>query len=325
MDSVKKTGVFCISLDFELHWGVCASHSLASYRANLDGTRAAIKGMLALFEQKRIHATWATVGFLFCKTKEEIQEMAPQPLPIFHFPSYSSYSYMDTVGGNEADDPYHFAAEVIEQIRQTPFQEIGTHTFSHFFCLEKGPALSDVEADLSAAIRIANRYQLPVKSIVFPRNQYNQEHLKICAALGIETYRGNPEAYLYLPRNRGGETLMIRALRFLDSYFNIGGHNVHVLPDASNCVPVNIPASRFLRPYHQRLKLLGSLQLRRIKQEMTLAAQTGRLYHLWWHPHNFGVNTQENLNHLSALLDHFDVLSAQYGMKSLNMQEVANV
>ena len=73
-------GALVISLDFELHWGVRDSRTLDSYRANLLGVRQAIPAMLELFAARGIHATWATVGILFCRNKKELEDTLPTVL-----------------------------------------------------------------------------------------------------------------------------------------------------------------------------------------------------------------------------------------------------
>jgi hypothetical protein len=65
------------------------------------------------------------------------------------------------------------------------------------------------------------------------------------------------------------------------------------------------------------------LRLHRIKGDLTEAARKGLFYHLWWHPHNFGVNTSANLAFLRRILEHYRWLHKLYGMESLNMGEVA--
>ena len=87
--------------------------------------------------------------------------------------------------------------------------------------------------------------------------------------------------------------------------------------------PYNIPASRFLRPYSPKLKALESLRLKRIKDDITYAAQNGLTYHLWWHPHNFGVNIEENLAFLTAILKHFQYLQQTHAMESVTMAELS--
>jgi len=54
---------------------------------------------------------------------------------------------------------------------------------------------------------------------------------------------------------------------------------------------------------------------------MEYAAENKKLFHLWWHPHNFGVNTDENISFLEEILLYFKELQKRYGMLSLNMNE----
>ena len=87
--------------------------------------------------------------------------------------------------------------------------------------------------------------------------------------------------------------------------------------------PVNIRASRFLRPWSRPLRHLEGLRLRRIRRELTGASRRGWIYHLWWHPHNFGSDLAENLSFLESILRHFDALRRSSGMESLTMSECA--
>jgi hypothetical protein len=55
------------------------------------------------------------------------------------------------------------------------------------------------------------------------------------------------------------------------------------------------------------------------------AAVNRKIFHLWWHPHNFGVNTAQNIAFLKNILDHFHKLREDYGMASLNMGEISDL
>ena len=57
--------------------------------------------------------------------------------------------------------------------------------------------------------------------------------------------------------------------------------------------------------------------------EMEKAAKNGELYHLWWHPHNFSVNTAENISQVEKIISHYKELNSKYGFESLNMGEIA--
>ena len=59
-------------------------------------------------------------------------------------------------------------------------------------------------------------------------------------------------------------------------------------------------ASRMLRLFMKN-KILNYLMIKRIKNEI-VAAKNNEDYHLWWHPHNFGVNIRENIKNLDNIL-----------------------
>src|SRR5215218_1692446 len=129
-----RYGALVISLDFEFHWGV--RHTTppdGPYRRNLLGVWEAVPKMLALFEEYGIAATWATVGFLFAKSRQELEEFSPSVKPLYANPLLSPYQ--EPIGESEIDDPLHFTPSLIDVIRKTPHQELATHTFSHYYCL----------------------------------------------------------------------------------------------------------------------------------------------------------------------------------------------
>jgi peptidoglycan/xylan/chitin deacetylase (PgdA/CDA1 family) len=317
-------GIFTISLDLELYWGVHDSRSFSDYEANLSGERDAIRGILDLFQAHKVHATWATLGFLFFKNIDELRQHMPDVRPDYHRAQFSSYRYIDgRTWGN--DDAYHFAPEIIEQIRSCPGQEIGTHTFSHYYCLEEGQTVESFRADLQAAVEIANARGIPITSLVFPRNQGNPAYLRVLDELGIACYRGNEHASFYQARSRQDQGSLERALRLADAYINLSGYNTYNLEECARSRPYNISASRFLRPYSRSLAPLEGLRLHRIKRAMRDAATSNRLFHLWWHPHNFGADVQENLDFLEKILVYYEQLNERYGMQPCNMGEIATM
>jgi peptidoglycan/xylan/chitin deacetylase (PgdA/CDA1 family) len=319
----KQRGIFVISLDFELYWGIRDRRTLESYKENLLGVRFVIPRLLELFEKYKIHATWAVVGFLFFENLDELIKGLPAKKPTYVNSKLSPYQDIPYIGRNAEEDPFHYAPSWIKLIASFPHQEIGSHTFSHYYCLEKGQDKETFRDDLSAALKAAGNYKLKLKSLVFPRNQFNREYLSVCKEMGIKAYRGNESSWLYQPRSRHEESLLRRGLRFIDAYVNISGHNAYSIDKLGSTSPYNIPSSRFLRPYSPRLKVLEPLRLRRILSDLTYAARKGLIYHLWWHPHNFGIHLEENLSFLRKILNHFLNLKEAYGMESLNMGELA--
>jgi peptidoglycan/xylan/chitin deacetylase (PgdA/CDA1 family) len=312
-------GKLVISLDFELMWGVRDHRSQANYGDAVLGVRKAVPEMLKLFQAHGVRATWATVGFLLAKNRRHLLEYVPETLPDYKNEALSPYkAVFSEMGSSESDDPFHFGRSLFEQMVDTPGQEIGTHTFSHYYCLEDGQTDEAFEADLLAALRISDDSGVKVASIVFPRNQMTDRHVAICARHGVRSFRGNPEGFAYRSRPNGENTPLVRALRLADSFAPVlGRHSYDTARQQGNSIDVK--ASRFLRPYSPKLGNLHGLSVAHIIKEMRSAAKKGEIYHLWWHPHNFGRNTEINLAHLRSILGEFEKLREGCGMMSVNM------
>ena len=315
---------FVISLDLELHWGVRDVKTVAQYRQNLLGVRRGVPALLATLAEYGIHATWATVGFLFFSTRTELLAALPDLRPNYDDMRLSPYLDMKVLGRDEDDDPFHFGRSLIDHIQSYSGQEIATHTFSHYFCLERGQRVAAFRADLQAAIAAASNLGITLSSIVFPRNQYNRHYLDVCRRMGLKAFRGNQNSCLYHARATAQQTRLLRAARLVDSYWNLSSHNCYSLADAGREPLFNLRASRFLRPYVPHMPVLQALQQRRILADMTYAAEGGLVYHLWWHPHNFGRHLEQNMSLLRRILDYFRMLRERCGMQSMNMAELTS-
>jgi len=320
MNSDQKQGAFVISLDLELYWGVRDKRTIEQYRENLDGVRNAVEQILALFTRYGIHATWATLGILYFDNKAALQKHLPGMLPDYDDESLSPYLYMEQA--EDIDNHYHFAPDLIRMIQETEGQEIGTHSFSHYYCLENGQTAETFKADIQAAIETAIVRGIKTESLVFPRNQLNPEYLPILDELGIKSYRGCEKCWIHKAVSQQGESKLRRALRLIDAYINLSGYHTYSVRDCTTEKPFNIAASRFLRPYNKNLAFLDGLRLRRIKKAMTHAAKSGHIYHLWWHPHNFGVRTEDNIDLLDKILARFAALKEKHKFQALNMGEI---
>ena len=317
-------GVFLISLDFELFWGMRDKRTLETYGDRIRGVRKAIPAMLDAFDAHGVKATIATVGLLFFGDKKVLLSGIPSERPSYANANLSPYNgHIDTIGEDEKSDPYHYGSSLIDLIKRHPAHEIGGHTFSHYYCLERGQTEAQFAADLAAARTVAQANDIAIKSFVFPRNQYNERYLGICREQGITAYRGNETSWLYTARNREDESLFRRACRLLDTWFDLSGPNCHPIPGPASSVPLDFPSSRFLRPWNKRYALLDGLKLRRITKAMDHAARTGTIYHLWWHPHNFGADLERNMAFLGKVLGHYRKLNATQGFQSMTMGELA--
>ena len=318
--SNMQKSYFIISLDFELYWGVFDKLEIANYGEHIKGVHEVIPRLLTLFTKYDIAATWATVGFLLNNSKDELLKNSAENPPKYKNTSYSAYAHFKNVGEDLTRDPYHFCGDLIKKIKNTPKQEIASHTYSHYYCLEEGQNKNSFYSDCKTFKELASKNNIELKSLVFPRNQYNKAYLEICKEMGITSYRGIQKAWIYKEKKESEQSLIQRFGRLLNNYIALTSNQAVPVKDLAKSIPLNLPATRFLRPYSQSLSALESLRLKRIKREMTLAAQENCVYHLWWHPHNFGQNINENFKFLSSILDHYKKLNKEHQFESITME-----
>jgi len=310
-------GALVISLDFELLWGVFDKVDWTKKVEYFNNTRNVIPEILQLFEKYEISCTWATVGMLFNEDWDEWNQNLPEILPDYENNKLSAYHYGKSIQSKETEQ-LCFAPDLIRQIQDTPGQEIGTHTYSHYYCLENGQGLSSFRADMKQAKLLAKKLGIDLTSLVFPRNQFNKDYLEACVEIGLKTVRTNPEVWYW--RNTQKDSLRQKIFRTADAYF---GDNTKSYRDVSEILSglTGQKASRFLRP-HSGKKILDKSRIKRILSEMEHAAKNNKIYHLWWHPHNFGENPTKSMEELEQLLLHFQFCKNNFGFQSYSMQDV---
>lgn len=317
-------GCLVISLDYELLWGMLDIPNMEAYgQNNVINVQLVIDRMLALFEKYQVKATFCTVGMLMCKDVNEVMSFAPKVYPAYDNDKLQPYGKcLEKV--RRANQNLYFAPNSITKLLSNPYVEVGTHTFCHYYCWEKGQTIDQFEEDIKAAIRVAEAKGFSLKSIIFPRNNVSKDYLQVCAKHGITTYRGNATKFFSKPKSRLFR-LKNRICRLLDSYVPIGGTSSfryeQLIPEDG--LPVNVPASRFFRPYSKYSSFLEPLRIRRIKNEIQYAAKHGEMYHLWWHPHNFGANMEKNMRNMELVLSYYAECHKKYGMKSYKMNELS--
>lgn len=68
-----------------------------------------------------------------------------------------------------------------------------------------------------------------------------------------------------------------------------------------------------------------NMRLKRIEKSITHAAKNAEVFHLWWHPHNFGKDIDENMLFLTRILKLVVKLNKEYGLESLTMKEASKL
>ena len=311
-------GTLMVSLDFELFWGMLDVTTLDAYRNNVLGGKKAIPQLLELFRKYDIHATWATVGYLFAESKEELRTFFPETRPSYDDPRLDPYAYLESIGNNEEEAPCFFCPDLIRMVAKTPGQEIGSHTFCHYYCREDGQTPAQFAEDMKAAKRIAKDKGYELTSVVLPRNQCAPEYIRVLESLGYTTFRDLENDWIHKIPVR----IVKRGFTLLDAYLPLTAGTY--LPKKEYGI-WNFAGSKMYRPIMPRLAFLEGLKVRRIKGQMRRAARRGEIYHLWWHPHNLGARTDDHLRQLEEIFRYYAELKEKYGMQSLTMQEAAEM
>jgi hypothetical protein len=260
-------GAFCLSIDLELLWGVwdCLTPAVIDSCGALE--REIVQRLLGLFRTHDIPVTWAVVGRLLD----------------------DSHGF----DGLRGDPACWYAPDLIKSIAGDPVDhEIATHSYGHIYFAES--SAEAVRHDLWQAKALHEAHDLDFRSLVFPRNQV--AHLDIVAEAGIEVFRSVDAGIL------GAVDRRVPRLRPLVNLAE------KALPSAP---PVVKPVRRAhgLTELPSSLLLIGRNGLRRVVSPAALraklraglarAAETGQLFHLWFHPSNFYASTETQL----AVLD----------------------
>ncbi len=313
----KKNGVFIVSLDFELLWGMHDCENPESFYNDVIGARNGIKKMLSIFEEYGICATWGVVGLLMAKNREDVCKYSPEIKPEYEKQDLSAYNYFDTLGEDEKEDICHYAYSLVAEILKYKNQEIASHTFSHYYCNAKGQTEESFASDLNAAQKIAKeKFGLELKSLILPRNDFNVNYLETIRKCGFLSVRGNPKHYAY-----NNENFLAKCMRMIDTYIGICGKKTYV-PKYNGGV-INLKASMFYRRYNPKISFLEPLKIKYIKRQMKKAAQNREYFHLWWHPHNIGKYTEKSLKQLEDLFSYYRELNSVYGFQCKTMREMS--
>jgi hypothetical protein len=320
--ATARPGALVISLDFELHWGMRDHSDTEVVADDLRRSRDHVRQLADLFAERSVRATWATVGMLFASSRSELTAAFPTIRP--HYARAELDPYSEVVGDDEDSDPLHYAGSLVRYLAATAGQEVASHTFSHFYCLEEGQTEEALRADLAAARHIAGPLQLPLSSLVMPRNQWNPAYAQTVRDSGFTCYRGPQPSWGHAAQKNDTTSRARRLSRLADTYGGLAPPPTtgwdELIDESGLC---NIAASAFLRPYSPSRRALEPFRRGRIISGLRAAARRGRLFHLWWHPHNFARHPVESFDLLRAVLDEADHLALSDGLTSLTMGDVS--
>jgi hypothetical protein len=230
------------------------------------------------------------------------------------------YNYVNSYKDKPFPENLHFGLNLVKKIVSTKNQEIASHSFSHFYSNEEGQNDKDFDKDLKLFNAILkSKLNIETNTYIHPRFQYNKDYDEVLLDNGYKAYRGLRDDKL---KDSKLSEMIKRKMKYFDRYINLLGHRSYDINNIHEEKLLNVKESYYLRPYNKKKKLLEFFKLRRVKNEMTYAAKNEKIFHLWWHPHDFGLNIDENISILEKILKHYKYLQYKYDYRSRNMIEL---
>lgn len=280
------TGYFLFSLDTELATG--HYDGLRKQRFSPDGSRErrSIKRLLEILDEFNITATWALVGHLF---HERCQHCVVCPWegqsPGFDMAYGSAH-------------PLWYGADIVDVLLQRGARhEYAFHGYSHRVFDESIMTVEEAQFEIDEWLRLASRWGIIPKSVIFPRNRIG--FLGLFKEAGFICFRGEK---VMPPVSR--VPLLGKALNRLDLHLQLFVPqvcDVSLHPTGM----VNLHESQWLfRMSHRIERLLDAcglhlFRIRPLVQSVEKAAREQKVVHLWAHPYEFRTDKDfEKLRYL---------------------------
>ncbi|MCF2206138.1 polysaccharide deacetylase family protein [Halobacterium salinarum] len=307
-----KAGVFTISLDTELAWGMFDKSNIDKYKHAYRNTPEVINRLCELFDEYEIPATWAVVSHLL---EDCDGDHSDRTSPDFEWVN-DWFGELPCSGGMDKD--LWYAPWLIDRIQDCKTeQEVGLHGSTHMQLGADGCSRQHAEEEIGAAVETLRGYGVKPKSFVFPRNDIG--HVDMLREHGIEVYRGT-DARWYERASIPGSVQP--PLRFADEA--IRGTPPVVEPVERDGV-VEIPGTQVFRPSNGGWQYTpGGSSVARAKKGLEHAARTGGVFHLWFHPFNLGHEPERDLERLERVLSVVREFVADGALECRSLKDMAS-
>ncbi|QKY15579.1 polysaccharide deacetylase family protein [Halorubrum sp. CBA1229] len=302
-------GIFTLSLDTELAWGMFDKDNVGDYENAYRNTPDVVDHLCNMFDEYDISATWAIVSHLLMDCDKAHTDRTS---PNFEWID-DWFAELPCVNG--FDDVLWFAPWLIDRLQACETaQEIGLHGSTHMQLGADGCSRQHAEEEIDVAVKTLREHGLEPKSFVFPRNDVG--HVDVLREHGIKVYRGR-DAYWY---ERASVPNIIKPpCRFVDEA--VRGTPPVTEPIEHNGI-LEIPGSQTFRPSHDGWQYTpGECSVERAKKGLERAARTGKTFHLWFHPFNLGHSPEKDCHRLERILMIVDELVREDLIKCVPMGE----
>jgi hypothetical protein len=316
--AILAKGIFVLSLDVELCWGaVDKPDKLISNRRYYEQARDCIDKILALLEKYNISATWAVVGHLFLQECNVINGQKHIDIPRSTYPWYSKDWFEESPCTFHKEEPLWYGQDIIKKIINCQVhQEIACHSFAHILYGHKNTKRATIQSDLSNCVCEAEKFDLKLRSFVFPRN--SEGYVDELSNFGFEAYRGvAPSWYEKLSKK------IRKICHILDQVLIISPPVG--LPEYNQGL-YNIPASMFYLPMNGFRKLIPvTFRIHKARKGIRRAIRDKKIFHLWFHPFNIATNQKKLLYGLEEIFKEVQAGLENGKLETKSMEEIVDL
>jgi len=287
-------GIFVLSLDVELCWGAIDKPAqLEKNKKYYEQARDCIDKILVLLEKYNIPATWAIVGHLFLQRCNPAKGGKHSDIPRSTYPWYSKDWFEQSPCTDDKEAPLWYGQDIVRKvINCSVHQEIASHSFAHILYGDENTKRNTVRADLTNCVCEAGKFDIELKSFVFPRNTAG--YVDELNNFGFTAYRGiEPVWYRSFPKGLRKVCHMIDQLMSLCPPVSLPEYDQGLY---------NIPGSMLYLPMNGFRKLIPvEFRINKAKKGIRKAIENKRIFHLWFHPFNIATNQEKLLYGLEEI------------------------
>lgn len=310
----SEPGVVTLSLDTELAWGCFDTSGVESHDTAYVNTRPIVERLCDLFGKYDFSATWGLVAHLLedCRTSDDahIDMIEPE----FDWIDNWTDSLPCQIG---VRDELWYAPDILETIRDcTSEQEIALHGYSHMVLDEEDCNPEAARKEIERAVAAVKATGISAESFIYPRNRIG--YRQVLREHGIGAYRSpNLDWYerMQLPVTAKKTARFIDELRAATPLVGT--------PESVDGL-VAVPGSQAFRPYHGGWQYTPKhSQVTRARKGIKRAAETGEIFHLWFHPFNIALEPDRLIAALEAVLQSVSEKREEGRIEVLTMGDIA--
>jgi len=309
-------GQFTISLDTEIAWGKIDSGIKEQYYPLFENAKIVIERLVELFDKYQIPATWGVVGRLV--------ESDPfvSKLENFYEKQTDELLYNDDKRNKPANSYLRYP-ELLDLLTNAKVEhDIGSHSYAHIVFNNirtiKGCKKETATEDFIAAQKVFSNNGLSPKSFIYPLNAIG--HTELLRENGFTCYRGDTiSSFANYP------AVLKKLLRQLELFFPICPETVETSIEANNLVC--LPSSMHFKILHFGIKkyIPFSVIERKAVKGLNKAVDTQKCFHLWFHPFDFGWETQKHFDAFEKTLAHAATLREKGKLDIKTMAQIAEL